>query len=122
MRKLRFEETTPEQFDAILDLNLRAAFFCTQGAADALRSVRGRVVNVADLAGLEPWVGYVAHSISKAGVVMLTKVLARCRSRPTSMSTGSRPAPYSCRTTTMRPSGSGSPGPRRSAAWDGRTT
>jgi pteridine reductase len=77
MRKLRFEETTPEQFDAILDLNLRAAFFCTQGAADALRAARGRVVNIADLAGLEPWVGYAAHSISKAGVVMLTKVLAR---------------------------------------------
>ncbi len=76
MHKLRFEETTPEQFDTIRDLNLRAAFFCTQGAADALRSTRGRVVNIADLAGLEPWVGYVAHSISKAGVVMLTKVLA----------------------------------------------
>jgi pteridine reductase len=76
MRKLRFEETTPEQFDTILDLNLRAAFFCTQGAAEALRAARGRVVNVADLAGLEPWVGHAAHSISKAGVVMLTKVLA----------------------------------------------
>jgi pteridine reductase len=77
MQKRRFEETTPEQFDAILDLNLRAAFFCTQGAADDLRAARGRVVNLADLAGLEPWVGYAAHSISKAGVVMLTKVLAR---------------------------------------------
>jgi pteridine reductase len=77
MQKRRFEETTPEQFDAILDLNLRAAFFCAQGAADALRGARGRVVNIADLAGLEPWVGYAVHSISKAGVVMLTKVLAR---------------------------------------------
>jgi pteridine reductase len=77
MRKLRFEETAPEQFDAILDLNLRAAFFCTQGAAAALRAARGRIVNIADLAGLEPWVGYAAHSISKAGVVMLTKVFAR---------------------------------------------
>ena len=76
MHKLRFEETSPEQFDAILDLNLRAAFFCTQGAADALRAARGKVVNMADLAGLEPWPGYAAHSISKAGMVMLTKVLA----------------------------------------------
>ena len=31
---------------------------------------------MADLAGLEPWPGYAAHSISKAGIVMLTKVLA----------------------------------------------
>ena len=77
MRRLDFEETTPEQWDAILDLNLRSVFFCTQGAAAALRAARGKVVNLADLAGLQPWPGFAAHSISKAGVVMLTKVLAR---------------------------------------------
>jgi pteridine reductase len=77
MHRLSFEETTPEQYDAILDLNLRSVFFCTQGAARALRSARGKVVNLADLAGLQPWPGFAAHSVSKAGVVMLTKVLAR---------------------------------------------
>ena len=76
MRRLGFEETTAEHWDAIHDLNLRAVFFCTQGAAPALRAARGKVVNLADLAGLEPWPGFVAHSVSKAGVVMLTKVLA----------------------------------------------
>jgi pteridine reductase len=76
MRRLSLEETTPEQWDAIHALNLRSVFFCTQGAAPALRATGGRVVNMADLAGLEPWPGFVAHSISKAGVVMLTKVLA----------------------------------------------
>jgi pteridine reductase len=77
MRRLRFEDTTPEQYDAILDLNLRSVFFCTQGAAAALRKTRGKVINLADLAGLQPWPGFAAHSVSKAGVVMLTKVLAR---------------------------------------------
>jgi pteridine reductase len=77
MHRLSFEETTPEQYDATLDLNLRAVFFCTQGAAPALRSARGKVVNLADLGGLEPWPGFAAHSVSKAGVVMLTRVLAR---------------------------------------------
>jgi pteridine reductase len=77
MRRLRFEETTPEQYDAILALNLRSVFFCTQGAAPALRTARGKVVNIADLAGLQPWPGFAAHSVSKAGVVMLTRVLAR---------------------------------------------
>jgi pteridine reductase len=77
MHRLRFEETTPEQWDSILSLNLRSVFFCSQGAAPALRSARGKIVNLADLAGLEPWPGFAAHSISKAGVVMLTKVLAR---------------------------------------------
>jgi len=77
MHRLPFEATTPEHYDAILDLNLRSVFFCTQGAAPALRRARGKVINLADLGGLEPWPGFAAHSVSKAGVVMLTKVLAR---------------------------------------------
>jgi pteridine reductase len=76
MHRLSLEETTPEQWNTTLDLNLRSVFFCTQGAAPALRAARGKVVNLADLAGLEPWPGFAAHSISKAGVVMLTKILA----------------------------------------------
>jgi pteridine reductase len=77
MQRADFTETTPEQYDAVLNLNLRSVFFCTQGAAPALRAARGKVVNLADLAGLQPWPGFAAHSVSKAGVVMLTKVLAR---------------------------------------------
>ena len=77
MHRRSFEETTPAQYDAALDLNLRAVFFCTQGAAPALRAARGKVVNLADLSGLEPWPGFAAHSVSKAGVVMLTRVIAR---------------------------------------------
>jgi pteridine reductase len=77
MHRLGLEDTTPEQYDATLDLNLRAVFFCTQGAAPALRAAGGKVINLADLSGLEPWPGFAAHSISKAGVVMLTRVLAR---------------------------------------------
>jgi len=77
MRRLSFEATTPSDYDAILDLNLRSAFFCTQGAAPALRAAHGKVVNMADLSGLEAWPGFAAHSVSKAGVVMLTRVLAR---------------------------------------------
>jgi pteridine reductase len=75
--RLAFEDTTPEEYDSIQNLNLRSVFFCTQGAASALRAARGKVVNLADLSGLEPWPGFVAHSVTKAGVVMLTKVLAR---------------------------------------------
>jgi pteridine reductase len=77
MQRRSFEDTTPAQWDEVLDLNLRSVFFCTQGAAPALRAAHGKVVNLADLSGLEPWPGFAAHSISKAGVVMLTKVLAR---------------------------------------------
>lgn len=77
MHHVDFESTTPELYDQVLDLNLRGAFFCAQGAAAHLRAAKGKIVNLADLGGLEPWPGYAAHSVSKAGVVMLTKVLAR---------------------------------------------
>jgi pteridine reductase len=76
MHRLTLEETTPQQWDDILNLNVRAVFFCTQGAASALREARGAVINLADVAGLEPWPGFAAHSVSKAGIVMLTKVMA----------------------------------------------
>jgi NAD(P)-dependent dehydrogenase (short-subunit alcohol dehydrogenase family) len=71
------EDVTPESWDATLDLNLRAMFFVSQGAIPHLRRAKGKIVNIADLAGLEPWPAYVPHCVSKAGVVMLTKALAR---------------------------------------------
>lgn len=76
MHQVPFEQTTVGQYDELLDLNLRGTFFCTQGAAAALRAARGKVINIADVSGIEPWPGHMAHSISKAGVVMLTKALA----------------------------------------------
>jgi NAD(P)-dependent dehydrogenase (short-subunit alcohol dehydrogenase family) len=71
------EDVTPESWDATLDLNLRAMFFVSQGAIAHLRRSKGKIVNLADLAGLEPWPAYVTHCVSKAGVIMLTKALAR---------------------------------------------
>ena len=71
------ETVTPESWDTTLDLNLRAAFFVSQGAIPSLRRAKGKIVNMADIAGIEPWPAYVPHCISKAGVIMLTKALAR---------------------------------------------
>jgi NAD(P)-dependent dehydrogenase (short-subunit alcohol dehydrogenase family) len=69
--------TTEEIWDASLDTNLKAGFFCAQAAAPLLRRTNGTIVNFADAGGLLGWPGYIPHSISKAGVVMLTKVLAK---------------------------------------------
>jgi NAD(P)-dependent dehydrogenase (short-subunit alcohol dehydrogenase family) len=71
-------EITPESWDETMDVNLRAAFFVVQGAAGALQAASGggRIVNIADLAGLEPWRHYIQHCVSKAGLVMLTRTLA----------------------------------------------
>jgi len=71
------EAVTPESWDATLDLNLRAMFFVSQGAIPHLRRAKGKIVNMADIAAMEPWPAYVPHCVSKAGVVMLTKALAR---------------------------------------------
>jgi NAD(P)-dependent dehydrogenase (short-subunit alcohol dehydrogenase family) len=68
---------TEEIWDASLDSNLKAPFFCTQAAAPLLRRTKGTIVNFADTGGLLGWPGYIPHSVSKAGVVMLTKVLAK---------------------------------------------
>jgi pteridine reductase len=69
--------TTEEIWDASLDTNLRAPFFCAQAAAPLLRRSKGVIINFADAGGLLGWPGYISHSVSKAGVVMLTKVLAK---------------------------------------------
>ena len=69
--------TTEQIWDSALDTNLRAPFFCTQAAAPLLRRTRGCIINFADTGGLLAWTGYIPHSVSKAGVVMLTKVLAK---------------------------------------------
>jgi pteridine reductase len=69
--------TTEEIWDASLDTNLKAGFFCAQAAAPLLRRTKGVIVNFADAGGLLGWPGFIPHSISKAGVVMLTKVLAK---------------------------------------------
>ncbi len=76
MERCPLEEMSPSSWDAIMDLNLRAPFFLAQHAAPYLKASGGTIVNIADLSGLEPWREYPVHSISKAGVMMLTKVLA----------------------------------------------
>ncbi|HEY3934239.1 MAG TPA: SDR family oxidoreductase [Gemmatimonadales bacterium] len=76
MERIGVADTTIEQWDDIINLNLRAPFFLAQRAAPHLARTRGTIINMADLGGLEPWPGYAAHSVSKAGIVMLTKVLA----------------------------------------------
>jgi pteridine reductase len=62
---------------ATMDLNLKAAFFVLQQAALRIRRAGGGViVNIADLAGLRPMPRFPVHSISKAGVLSLTRLAA----------------------------------------------
>jgi pteridine reductase len=69
---------TPEAWQRTLDINLSSPFYCAQQAARSmLQRGGGAIVNISDLSSLQPWARYPAHSVSKAGLVMLTKVLAK---------------------------------------------
>jgi pteridine reductase len=72
-----FTATTEQEWHASLDANLKAPFFCAQAATPMLREVRGVIVNFADIGGMLGWPGFIPHSISKAGVIMLTRALAK---------------------------------------------
>lgn len=77
MVRTPFGDVSPEQWDEIMALNVRAPFFLAQAAAPALKKARGTIVNIADLAAFETWPGYLPHGLSKAGMVYLTRALAR---------------------------------------------
>jgi pteridine reductase len=75
---------TRADWQRTLDLNLTAPFFLAQRAARAMLArapaggaEAGVILNIADLSGLQPWAGFPAHSVSKAGLIMLTQVLAK---------------------------------------------
>ncbi|OGL01499.1 MAG: hypothetical protein A3D33_14025 [Candidatus Rokubacteria bacterium RIFCSPHIGHO2_02_FULL_73_26] len=71
-----FARTTPAQYDRLLDLNLRGAFFCAQAAARLMGRRGGRIVNVGDAGADGAWPSYIPYALSKAGVAALTRGLA----------------------------------------------
>jgi len=74
----KFGETNEATWDASMGTNLKAPFFCAQAAAPHLaKSGRGVIINFADIGGLLGWTEFLPHSISKAGVIMLTRILAK---------------------------------------------
>ena len=77
MRRTPFGSISPTEWDEIIALNLRAPFLLAQAAAPHLRQAKGAVVNIADLAAFETWPGYLPHGISKAGIVHMTRALAK---------------------------------------------
>jgi len=73
-----FEELTDEQWDGIMDTNLKSQFLCAQAAAPLMKKQgSGRIVNISSLGGMLPWPSYTHYCVSKAGVIMLTRCLAR---------------------------------------------
>ena len=73
-----WQEITEADWDRFLNTNLKAQFFCAQAVAPGMkRRGRGRIINIASLGGLLAWPAFIPYGVSKAGVIHLTRLLAR---------------------------------------------
>jgi NAD(P)-dependent dehydrogenase (short-subunit alcohol dehydrogenase family) len=71
-------EISEADWDFIHAVNLKATFFCCQQGALLMRKTgAGRIVNLSSLGGIRPWEMYAHYCASKAGVIMLTRALAK---------------------------------------------
>jgi NAD(P)-dependent dehydrogenase (short-subunit alcohol dehydrogenase family) len=69
-------DLTKDDWDAVLDTNLKVPFLCAQAAARAMGERGGSIVNISSQLGFEARPGRASYCVSKAGLNMLTRVLA----------------------------------------------
>ncbi len=70
--------TTEAEWDQLLAVNLKAPFFLSQHLAPPMKTKgEGRIINIADWAGLKPYKDYLPYCISKAGLIAMTQGLAK---------------------------------------------
>jgi len=70
-------EITEAHWNDLLGSNLKAPLFLSQAAAPALRLARGLILNIVDIHGMRPLRRHPVYGIAKAGLIMLTRSLAR---------------------------------------------
>jgi 3-oxoacyl-[acyl-carrier protein] reductase len=74
----RLEDTSPEAWRWVIELNLTGTFLCCRAAVPRMRrGGYGRIINIASIAGKEGNANQSGYSASKAGVIALTKSLAK---------------------------------------------
>ena len=75
--KTPFGTVTEENWDNLFALNLKPNFFLSQEASKIMMEKQaGKIVNIADTSGLRPWPSYIPYSLTKSGMISLTKGLA----------------------------------------------
>jgi pteridine reductase len=70
-------EVDEAEWDRVMGVNLKGPFLMVRELARLLRTSRGTVVNIVDLSALRPWDDFPHHSVAKAGLLHLTRVMAR---------------------------------------------
>jgi 3-oxoacyl-[acyl-carrier protein] reductase len=74
----RLVKMSEEQFDRVIDVNLKGVFLCTQAVADAMiRQGSGVILNASSVVGLYGNFGQTNYAATKAGVIAFTKTWAR---------------------------------------------
>ncbi len=75
--KTPFDTLTADDWDRTIGPNLKGPFLCALHAGRAMRRSGGKIVNIADWAGIRPYRDYLPYCIAKAGIIALTKALAK---------------------------------------------
>jgi NAD(P)-dependent dehydrogenase (short-subunit alcohol dehydrogenase family) len=74
----KWDQLSEADWDKVLGTNLKGAFFCAQAAARLMRRQgHGRIVIISSVGGLQAWPDYIHYCASKAGVISLTRSLAK---------------------------------------------
>ncbi len=71
------QKANSQQWQLLMDSNVKAPFFLTQGLLPQLKKAKGSVINIVDIYGERPLDDYSIYSISKAALIMQTKALAK---------------------------------------------
>ncbi len=76
--KTPFLQITDDQWDEILVTNLKGVFMGCQVFGEMMvQQKRGKIINIADVAAEKVWSGYIPYCVSKAGVIALTRGVAK---------------------------------------------
>lgn len=70
------ENTTPDEWDKMMNINLRSVFYLMQRCIPHLEQVKGNIVNVSSVTGTRAFPGVLAYCVSKAGLDQLTRCAA----------------------------------------------
>lgn len=71
-------ELTEEEWDKVVDTNLKGVFFCAQAVARVMKEQKyGKIINISSLAGVKGSNAMAPYCASKAGVINLTRALAK---------------------------------------------
>ncbi len=82
IRDAQIQKMTDEQFDSVININLRGAYYCMQAVIEPMRNQKsGSIINTSSIVGLYGNFGQVNYAATKSGIIGMTKALAKEQGR-----------------------------------------